>query len=145
MGIVANIACKTAGVVGMGAVLYDAVKIGGDMSGRVAQNLEADHFIRLHDTSRTLDRESFVDNAIQKRVKDFRMNTPLVNIYGKIKGALTGFFDSLGKNLIPVTCASLALAGKGRWAKAGAWGLVISGLYTVLKEGFGFGKHTPMG
>ena len=138
MGILGTVVCRTAGAAGMGAVLYDACKIAKENSNRYSQKLDADHFERIHASTRTLEKESPVDNAIQEKVKNFRMNTPIVNTF------ISGFFNSLGENILPVSFASLALAGKGFWAKLGAWGLAGSLIYTIAREGFGFGKHNPM-
>ena len=55
-----------------------------------------------------------------------------------------GFLNTLGNNLIPVAFSSLALATKGTMSKIGAWGVAGYGLFTVLKEGFGLGKNTPV-
>jgi len=137
-----RIVCKTAGIAGMSAVLYDAYSVGSANTKRYSQKIEADHFEKVHAETRTLENESRVGQALQGKVAKFRSNNPLVSLYGKIAGFASGFFSSLGDNLIPTAFASLALAGKGFWAKAGAWGLAASGVYIIAKEGFGFGKHT---
>ncbi len=144
MGAIGKIVCKTAGAAGMGLALYDAFLFAGANSKRYSQKLDADHFERVLADTRTLEKESEFENAVQKKVADFRMKSPIVNIYGKVKGYISGFFHSLGENIVPVSFASLALAGKGFFSKLGAWGLALYGAYTVAKEGFGFGKHTPM-
>lgn len=144
MGMMANIVCKTAGIAGMSAVLYDAYSVGKVNSRRVSEDMEADHYLKIHADTRTLTNESEVNKAIQKRVKDFRMNTPFISTIGSVKGFTGGFLDSLGENIIPAACASVALAAKGAAAKIGAWGLAAYGLYVVAKEGFGFTKKSPM-
>ena len=144
MGMMANIVCKTAGVAGMSAILYDAYSVGKVQSKRVSEDMEADHYLKIHSSTRTLSTESEVQNAIQKKVADFRMNTPFISTAGNIKGFTKGFFDSLGDNIIPAACASVALAAKGLAAKIGAWGLAAYGLYIVAKEGFGFTKKSPI-
>lgn len=144
MGMMANIVCKTAGVAGMSAILYDAYSVGKIESKRVSEDMEAEHYLKIHESTRTLSTESEVQNAIQKKVADFRMNTPFISAAGSVKGFAKGFFDSLGENIIPAACASVALAAKGVAAKIGAWGLAAYGLYIVAKEGFGFTKKSPM-
>ena len=52
--------------------------------------------------------------------------------------------NTLGNNLIPVAFSALALATKGTMSKIGAWGVAGYGVFTVLKEGFGLGKNTPV-
>lgn len=140
----ANIVCKTAGVAGMSAILYDAYSVGKVESKRVSEDMEADHYLKIHANTRTLSNESEVQNAIQKKVANFRMNTPFISAAGSIKGFTKGFFNSLGENIIPAAFASIALAAKGITAKIGAWGLAAYGLYIVAKEGFGFTKKSPM-
>lgn len=88
--------------------------------------------------------ESPVNNAIQGKVADMRENNPIIPLYGKVKGFCSGVLTSLGNNLLPVSCAALALTTKGFFSKLGAIGLAGCGLLTVLKEGFGLGKRTPM-
>ena len=60
------------------------------------------------------------------------------------KGFTKGFLNTLGNNLIPVAFSALAIATKGTMSKIGAWGVAGYGVFTVLKEGFGLGKNTPV-
>lgn len=144
MNILANIVCKTAGIAGMSAVLYDAYTIGRRNSSRIKQDVSADYFQRIHAAKRTLTTESQVNSSLQNKISDLRMNNPIVPIYGNVKGFLGGFFNSLGNNIIPVCAASLALAGKGAASKIGAWGLAAYAGLVALREGFGVGKNSPM-
>lgn len=144
MGIISNIVCKTVGVAGMSAVLYDAYTIGKEQSHRTSQKVTADKFESIVAAQRTLSDESHVANAIQNKVADLRMSNPLIPFWGRIKGFFEGSLESLGNNVIPVICSTLALLTKGTTAKLGAWGLVGCGIYTVLKEGFGIGKNSPV-
>ena len=137
---VSGIVCKTVGIAGISAALYDAGKVGSETSGRMKQMVNADHFERVHNTARTMSTESHVTNFIQDKVSDYRMNNPLYSIGGSIKGFCQGFFESLGEHILPVSLASIALAGKGVWAKIGAWGLAGYTALTIAKEGFGIGK-----
>ena len=104
----------------------------------------ADHFEKVHASTRTLSGESSVNSAMQKKIAEMRMDNPLFSIMGNIKGFTKGFLNTLGNNLIPVAFSSLALATKGTMSKIGAWGVAGYGLFTVLKEGFGLGKNTPV-
>ena len=144
MSTFSNIVCKTVGIAGMSAVLYDAYSLAKDNSKRQSQAVTADYFERVHAGTRTLNTESQVNNAIQNGVRNFRLDNSIVPVYGNIKGFVTGFFKSLGENILPVSFAALALATKGTFSKIGAWGLCITGLYTVAKEGFGLGKNSPI-
>lgn len=144
MGIMANIVCKTAGVAGISAVLYDAYSVAKVNSQRVSQNEEANRYLKIHTDTRTLSTESYINNAIQKKVTDWRMNSPFNSAAGSFKGFVGGFVNSLADNIIPAACASVALAAKGTAAKIGAWGLALYGLFLVAKEGFGFTKKSPM-
>lgn len=144
MGMMANIVCKTVGIAGLSAVAYDALKVGQHHSKWGAEQMSADTFEHIYDAQRTTSNESYVTNAMQAKVADLRMNNPIVPIVGKVKGFCSGVLHSLGENIIPVTCASLAIATKGFFAKAGAWGLGIYGAFKVLHDGFGVGKKTPI-
>ena len=135
MGIVSKIVCKTVGIAGASAIIYDAYKIGHEKS---------DWFEKTVAAQRTATSESHVSNAIQNKVSDLRMSNPLIPIWGRIKGFNHGVLESLGDNIVPVIFTSFALLGKKFYAKLGAWGLVGCGLYTAIKEGFGVGKNTPV-
>ena len=140
---VANIACKTVGIAGISAALYDAGKIGSEESRREKWIVNADHFERVHDATRTMSTESHVTNFIQDKAKDYRMNNPLFSIFGSIKGFCKGFLNSLGDHILPVSLASMAPAGNGAWAKIGAWGLAGYTALMIAREGFGIGKVSP--
>ncbi len=144
MGMVSNIVCKTVGIAGMSAVLYDSYSVAKKNSIRVAQMDNADHFEKVHASTRTLSGESSVNSTMQKKVAEMRMDNPLFSIMGNIKGFAKGFLNTLGNNLIPVAFSALALATKGTMSKIGAWGVAGYGLFTIAKEGFGLGKQTPM-
>lgn len=144
MGMVSNIVCKTVGIAGMSAVLYDSYSVAKKNSSRVAQMDNADHFEKVHASTRTLSGESSVNSVMQKKVAEMRMDNPLFSIMGNIKGFAKGFLNTLGNNLIPVAFSALALATKGTMSKIGAWGVAGYGLFTIAKEGFGLGKQTPM-
>lgn len=144
MGMVSNIVCKTVGIAGMSAVLYDSYSVAKKNSIRVAQMDNADHFEKVHASTRTLSGESSVNSAMQKKVAEMRMDNPLFSIMGNIKGFAKGFLNTLGNNLIPVAFSALALATKGTTSKIGAWGVAGYGLFTIAKEGFGLDKQTPI-
>lgn len=144
MGMVSNIVCKTVGIAGMSAVLYDSYSVAKKNSIRVAQMDNADHFEKVHASTRTLSGESSVNSAMQKKVAEMRMDNPLFSIMGNIKGFAKGFLNTLGNNLIPVAFSALALATKGTMSKIGAWGVAGYGMFTIAKEGFGLDKQTPM-
>lgn len=139
-----NIACKTVGVAGMSAVLYDAYCLSKAQAKRTSQQDNADFYEKIYADTRYSSNESPITNAMQKKVANLRMNNPIVPTVGNIKGCITGFFRALGDNIIPAAFASLALAGKGIFAKIGAIGVAACGLFTLLKEGFGFSKKSPM-
>ena len=140
----ANIICKTAGVAGMSAVVYDAIAHGQHHSAVASEELSSDVFEKAVAAELTNSNASHVTGAMQKKITDLRMNNPVVPLVGKIKGYTSGILSSLADNIIPITCSAVALAAKGKLQKAGAWGLGIFALYKVAKEGFGLGKKTPI-
>lgn len=144
MGTIANIACKTVGVAGMSAVLYDAYSLGKQNSKRNLQKVNADHFEKVIADTRTMSSESAMTGAMQKKIANFRMNNPLISAFGSVGGFISGALNSLGENIIPTTFASIALATKGKLSKLGAFGTIGYGIYTVLKEGFGVSKQSPL-
>ena len=144
MGTFSNIVCKTVGIAGMSAVLYDACSVSKAHSKRASQQMNADFYERVYADTRHTANESPMTSAMQKKVANWRMNNPLISMAGSAKGYIGGFFGSLGDNLVPAAFASLALAGKGIFAKIGAWGVAAYGLFTLLKEGFGVSKKSPI-
>ena len=144
MNTLGKIACRTIGLASMSAVIYDAYSIGKHHSKVGAQEASADVFERAIAAKRTNSNESYITGAMQNAVSDLRMNNPLPSVFGRIKGFIKGSMVSLGDNIIPVTLASMALLGKNKCAKAGAWGTAGYAAFLILKEGFGVGKHTPV-
>lgn len=144
MGTIANIACKTVGIAGMSAVLYDAYSLGKQNSQRNLQKVNADHFEKVIADTRTMSSESAMTGAMQKKIANFRMNNPLISAFGSVGGFISGALNSLGDNIIPTAFASIALATKGKLSKLGAFGTIGYGIYTVLKEGFGVSKQSPL-
>ena len=119
MGMMANIVCKTAGIAGMSAVLYDAYSVGKLNSRRVSEDMEADHYLKIHADTRNLTNESEVDKAIQKRVKDF-IQFLKKDYQGKTIGIVAHrapqlAFEVLTKNI------SWEEANKTDWRKTKAW------------------------
>lgn len=139
-----KILCRTTGIAGMSLALYDAYSNGKSKSRKIQQQVVADHFEKVHSSSRTLTNTSPVNNAMQSKISDMRYNNPLIPMYGKVKGFFKGMTNSLGDNLFPIAFSALAIAGKGALAKIGAIGAIGCGLINVLREGFGVGKTTPM-
>lgn len=144
MNMMGNILCKTVGIAGMSAVVYDAYSRGKANSSRNTQAADADHFEKIIADTRSCSTESAMTSAMQNKVRDLRMNNPLVSMFGSIQGFISGALNSLGDNIIPTTFASIALAAKGKISKLGAWGTIGYGIFTVLREGFGVTKKTPM-
>ena len=142
MSVLSTVLCKTAGIAGASAVIYDAYSVGKANSKRVADYTNADYFEKIHTTKRTLTNESPVSNALQNKITNMRYDNPIVPIYGKTKGFIFGMLTSLGNNLLPASLATLALSTKGIFAKIGAWGVLACGISTILKEGFGINKQS---
>ena len=141
---VANIVCKTAGVAGLSAAVYDAYANAKHHSSAQTTSLSADTFESIIAAERSNTNASHVTNAIQKKVGNFRMQNPLVPLIGKVKGFAEGFISSLGDNIMPIALSSIAIGTKGFMQKTGAWGLGIYAVYQLAKEGFGVGKTTPV-
>ena len=88
MGTLANIVCKGVGIAGMSAVIYDAASVAKLNSKRVSQAMDADHFEKVHADTRTLSTESHINNAMQKKLQNWRMNNPVISFTGSVKGCL---------------------------------------------------------
>ena len=141
---VSNIVCKTVGIAGMSAAIYDAYSMAQHHSSAGAFETSADVYEKAIAAERSNTNASHVTGVMQSKIANIRMNNPIIPILGKIKGFTAGFVGSLGENIIPITLSTLALATKGFAQKAGAWGLGIYGAYQVAKEGFGLGKSSAV-
>ncbi len=141
---VANIVCKTAGVAGLSLVTYDAYAMAKHHAEVGSSEASADLFMKTVASERTNSSASYVSSAMQNKIADLRTSNPIIPIFGKVKGFVSGFLGTLGDNILPIVFSSLALASKGFTQKAGAWGLGIYGAYLVAKEGFGLGKTSPV-
>ena len=144
MASVSNIVCKAVGIAGLSAVTYDAFAIAKHHSEAGAAEASADVFMKTVAAERSNSTASHVSGAVQNKIADLRMKNPVVPLFGKVKGFISGFFSTLGDNIIPIGLSSLALATKGFVQKASAWGLGIYGAYILAKEGFGMGKTSPV-
>ena len=141
---VANIVCKTVGIAGMSAAVYDAYALAQHHSSAGALESSADVYEKAVAAERSNTGASYVTGAMQNKIANLRMNNPIVPIFGKVKGFATGFISSLGDNIIPISLSAVALATKGFMQKCGAWGLGIYGVYQIAKEGFGLGKSSAV-
>ncbi len=141
---IANIVCKTAGIVGLSAVTYDAYAMAKHHSNAASAEISADIFEKAIAAQRSTSTASYLTGAMQNKVADFRMKNPIVPIFGKFRGFIEGFISSLADNIIPTTLSALAIGTKGKIQKAGGWGLAIYGIYQLAKEGFGLGKTSPV-
>ena len=131
---VANIVCKTVGIAGMSAAVYDAYALAQHHSSAGALESSADVYEKAVAAERSNTGASYVTGAMQNKIANLRMNNPIVPIFGKVKGFATGFISSLGDNIIPISLSAVALATKGFMQKCGAWGLGIYGVYQIAKE-----------
>lgn len=140
MSMLSTVLCKTVGIAGASAVIYDAYSVGKLNSKRYADINNADYFEKIHNTKRSLSTESPTRSALQNKIADLRYKNPIAPTYGKVKGFISGALNSLGDNLLPVSFISLALATKGAFSKIGAWGVAGCAVIHLLKDGFGIGK-----
>lgn len=144
MSAIANIAYKAVGITGLSCALYDASVRAKTTSKIYSDSITGDYLEKVHFSTRGLNENSAINNAMQQKVRDWRMNNPIVPAYGKVVGTFKGFFNSIGDKLIPISFASLAIATKGLPSKIGAFGVIGTAIYNIAVEGFGVGKSTSM-
>ena len=144
MVTVAPIVCKTIGAAGMGAALYDTVKVSKHFAAARKEDAAAEYYQKLYANTRTLDNLSYVSNAIREKTADIREKSPLPAIWGNITGGVKGALYTLCNWLPAASCAALALLAKGTLSKIGAAGVVLTLIYNVARNGFGLGKNNPM-
>ena len=144
MRTITKIACRTMGLVGIGASLYDATRLSGQLSRNTAQYEQAKYLEKKYFNARTLDSTSFSRDAIQETTHNYLSKQPIPAIWGQIKGGFLGLMYGLGNNLLTISCGALALTCKNTLAKIGAAGVGLGILYTIARDGFGLGKVHPM-
>ena len=144
MRTITKIACRTIGAVGMGLAVYDATQVAKQFSKNYGHIEESKFLEKAYFNSRTTNTTSFVSNDLRKKTFDIRAKNPIPSLWGRTKGALKGFFESLGDNIIPVACSAFALLSKGLLAKIGAIGALLCLGYDIASNGFGIGKQHPM-
>ena len=138
------IACRVIGTAGMGLALFDAVQGSKACSRHQAYKSTADYLEKSYFNARTIDNISVNQNKIRAKVFDLETKNPLPTFWGKIKGGINGFINSLGNSLPLVLCSALAILGKNITAKAGAIGIGCCLAYQVARNGFGLNKEHPM-
>jgi hypothetical protein len=144
MRTITKIACRTIGALGIGAALYDATRISGQFAKNGSQYQQAKYLQRRYFDSRTTDSISYTRNNIRQKTFEMESQNPLPSLWGKIKGGTKGLLYGLGNNLPVIVCGALALCCKNTFAKIGATGVGLGVAYTILRDGFGFGKNHPM-
>lgn len=145
MKTITKIACRTIGAAGIGYALYDAWRVGNHFSKVESEKVQSAYIEKAYFDSRNSDTVSFTDNDVRKKTFDLRVKNPIPSFWGKIKGGIEGSVYSLGNNLFTVACSAFALLSKGFMAKAGTVGLMLGACYNIVRNGFGLGKHNPMG
>jgi len=139
----AKILCRTIGATGVGFALYDAIHVAGHEARAIGQASQENYLERAYFNSRTTDNLSFNESNFASKTFDARTKNPLPKLWGNIKGATTGFVDTLGNNIVLVGSSALALLCKGFMAKVGVAGVIGTAIYTVARQGFGLGKDHP--
>jgi len=144
MNMVTKVACRSAGTLGMGVALYEAVRVGGHFSKTESEDVQSRYIANAMYNSRTLDNMSYTSNSIREKTFNLRTKNPLPAIYGRVKGAIEGFLYGLGNTLPLIACSALAILGKNTLAKTGVVGLGCCLLYKIARDGYGLGKNNPM-
>jgi hypothetical protein len=138
------IACRAIGTAGMGLALYDAIQGSKACARHQAHKVSADYLEKSYFNARTIDNISVNQNKIRAKTFDLKTKNPLPTVWGKTKGGINGFINSLGNSLPLVLCSTLAILGKNIVAKAGAIGIGCCLAYNIARNGFGLGKEHPM-
>ncbi len=100
----------------------------------------------LHNTM-AMDRPSKTLTDIKNGVYKLELNEQIRGFINSIIGYFKGITTTLIHDVVPLGLGLTALFAKKRalpLAKASAIGLGIYGIYTVIKEGFGLGKTSPL-
>jgi hypothetical protein len=138
------IACRAIGTAGVGLALFDAVQASKACARHQAHKTSADYLEKSYFNARTIDNISANQNKIRAKTFDLKTKNPLPTVWGKTKGGINGFINSLGNSLPLVLCSTLAILGKNIVAKAGAIGIGCCLAYNIARNGFGLGKEHPM-
>ena len=144
---IAKIGIRTAGVVGAGAVLYDAHKRGVYQAKVYADKKDAEAAERWLDKSRVMTKPSSIMAKLKNKLFEFEIKHNFRHFFNSGIGYLKGFGQMIFEDVIPLGLSVGALVAKAPSATskgivsiASAAGLGAYGLYQFVKEVCGVGR-----
>lgn len=143
-----KVLAKGVGVVGLGAVLYDAHQYGKIQARTSGKNQLADSACDAYMGSTTLNSTSTIDSKLQNARFKAEMNG---SIFGGIrrgfaqaKGYIKGALTSLAENIVPLALSAGTLVTSGPVSKVCAAATAIYGAVRGTTVAFGIGKPNPL-
>lgn len=119
-------------------------KIKSDIEVKTKNAKAAQYFL---ENTMTLGRPSKTASDIQNSIFRLELNNRLRGFVNSIIGYFKGIGTTLVANVVPLGLGFAALFAKNRalpLAKGSAIGLGVYGIYSILKDGFGIGKHNNL-
>lgn len=144
---VASGLAKTAGVIGLGTIAYDAHKLGVIRANENRRDAIADSCLDAYlDTTQLSDSRCVMskiqDGRFRAELKGQLLNGPR-EFFHSVCGYVKGIAESLACNVIPLGLSALALLTNGKVSKISAAALTAYGAADVAKNAFCIGKtHT---
>lgn len=137
---ISNILAKSAGVIGLGLVAYDAHKYAQYNAVAVEKDHKAHSLSSRFIDDMKLDSPSTVRAGVKKKMFDYAADEEFSGFFVSTKGYLKGILTSLVSNVIPLGLSLGAVLTKGIVSKCFAGGLAAYGAVFILQEAFGIGK-----
>lgn len=135
---------KTAGVVGVATVLYDAHKLGKIKADQNRRDAIANSCLDAYLDSNKLDDARCVMSKIQDARFRGELKGSFFNGARDFVHSAVGYFNGLGEslalNIIPLGLSALSLLTKGKVSKLSAAALTAYGAADIAKNAFGIGK-----
>ena len=132
------------GAVTLGLVARDAHyfgKIKADMEMKTKSANAADYY--LHNTM-DLDKPSKTKSDLQNFVFKYELDNNFRGFVNAGVGYVKGLFSGITHDIVPLALGTTALLAKSKTLfKGSAIGLAAYGVYAIIKDGLGWGKHNP--
>lgn len=137
---VGSVLAKTAGVIGIGLIGYDAHCAGKMEASSYASNRKANGLSEGYKDHLKLDSPSVVKNEIKNELFDYNLNENLSGFFASIGGYIKGALSMAFGNIIPLGLSIATICTKGKASKFCGAGLAIYGGIYLAQELFGIGK-----
>ena len=131
-----ELAAKAAGVIGVGAILYDAHSYAKLDAYDKKHTKNADAALKYFNNTQYLTNKSHVTSKFKDLMFRWELSNRLRGAWNATTGYVGSFLGNTFSNIIPLVASVGTLAFKGTKCKIAAGVLALSTLYNSLAQGF---------